>query len=582
MKKNIIVIATIGMLLLSCFMITPVLGSSGGDTIYVDDDSTYPGNGTLLWPYRYIWQSIENASAGDTIYVFNGTYYENVIVNKSISLIGEDRDITIIDGGGSGHVIDITVDYVNISGFTIQNSGSGPSNWYNAGINVSSDYNNLSGNNITDNNCGIFLNHLSNTVISGNDIVDNYYYGIVLNDSSNNNISENIIITEYDGLALVISSNNSIVGNTIKGNAFGLDVLFYSCDNIIAGNNITENGAAGIELWNSSNNNIVSGNDITSNGFGCSPGFGAGIMIEELSSGNLFYENNIGNNTHYGIILDESSDENTFYHNNFNNTENANDSGDNNTFDNGAEGNYWHDYDGIDEDGDRIGETPYNISGGTNNDSYPLMFPYGELPPVADFTRIVDETTVTFDASSSYDRDGEIVNYTWEFGDGTNLTSKDAVIIEHSYDKDYKTYKVNLTVIDDSGKSSDIFSMNVTTNDTTAPVTVELVKPVKGLYINGKLIRNRLFRMALIIGDITIEVDASDENGSGIERVNFYIDSFRNRGEPVANDTTAPYTYNWTKTRLFSFFHIHVLKVEAIDNAGNSKITPIMIVRKIL
>jgi len=89
---------------------------SSGKTIYVDDDGGAD--------YTRIQDAIDNATEGDTVYVFNGTYYENIVVNKTINLIGEDRspwNASVIDGGGSGDVVHVSADRVNISGFTINN-----------------------------------------------------------------------------------------------------------------------------------------------------------------------------------------------------------------------------------------------------------------------------------------------------------------------------------------------------------------------------------------------------------------------------------------------------------------------------
>ena len=60
--------------------------------------------------YSKIQDAIDNASSGDTVFVYNDSspYYENVVVYKLINLIGEDKETTIIDGGGSGNTIELS------------------------------------------------------------------------------------------------------------------------------------------------------------------------------------------------------------------------------------------------------------------------------------------------------------------------------------------------------------------------------------------------------------------------------------------------------------------------------------------
>jgi len=109
---------------------------------------------------------------------------------------------------------------------------------------------------------------------------------------------------------------------------------------------------------------------------GATGNYKAGIHLDNADRCNIL-ENNVSDND-YGIFIGDSNN-NTLYHNNLiNNIKNAYDTG-TNQWNSGSEGNYYSDYTGIDTDGDGIGDTPYNISGGAGaQDRYPLMQPWNE------------------------------------------------------------------------------------------------------------------------------------------------------------------------------------------------------------
>jgi len=179
---------------------------------------------TIVVPddYPTIQEAINAADSGDTIFVYNGTYYENVVINKTVSLIGENPINTIIDGGKTGSVVYVRAINSSISGFTIQNSGT--SNRA-SGVRVShSSGNNISLNVITNNDCGIFIYGSSKNTMSNNTINANRIYGIHLWSSSNNTLTNNTISNNYNGIIKEGSSNNILKNNTAFGNLYNFGV----------------------------------------------------------------------------------------------------------------------------------------------------------------------------------------------------------------------------------------------------------------------------------------------------------------------------------------------------------------------
>jgi len=252
-KKLVVIICML--VIASIFSIVDSSVASYENIIYVDD------NAIPEWydatHVRTIQEGIDATFEGDTVYVFNGTYYENIVVDKSITITGEGKTNTIIDGNEITCTVGILADGVHFSGFTIQNAGRVEEiKMRDVTLYVRSNENTISGNificepePISDmNNRGIFLFNSSNNLLSQNVINKNFYKGINLCNSHNNEIIDNVITGLIRGL---------------RGSATAIDVE-DSSNNIIKRNEISKNNI-GISL--SENNNITSDNQIIKNNF---------------------------------------------------------------------------------------------------------------------------------------------------------------------------------------------------------------------------------------------------------------------------------------------------------------------------
>ncbi|OGS40386.1 MAG: hypothetical protein A3K77_02045 [Euryarchaeota archaeon RBG_13_31_8] len=258
---------------------------SNGNRLYVGGSG--PGN------YSRIQDAIDNASDGYIVFVYGGLYYENVRVNKSIDLLGENKTLTIIDGQETGgHIVSILASGVTLYCFTIQNSGGIPNA---AAIYVGSENNQILENIIT---CtphhgeeGIWLSQSSGNIISKN-IIENYHYGIWLEDSTQNNLSNNKITNSWDwGIILGESDNNMLYENIMTENNGGL-YFRDSNENTICRNELVTNfrDIALVDWDATTSNNLIVKNNIDKATF---------VAAKQSHNKNIWDENYWGRPLHH-------------------------------------------------------------------------------------------------------------------------------------------------------------------------------------------------------------------------------------------------------------------------------------------
>ncbi len=295
--------------------------ATASESIKVDDDGGQD--------YTTIQQAIDNASNGDIIQVYPGTYTENIDVDKQLTITSTNgpSGTSIVATSANNTAIYLTHDNITIDGFTI----SGATLY---GIYVYSNNSTISNNIISGNYNGVMISTFKNNRLINNTISNNSYRGIgiyfttgnsIINNTCKDNPRENIIVKYSDG--------NTLTNNTLTASQFGLTIE-SSRDNIFRNNSITTR--YGIKLDNSSNDidtsNTINGKPIyylknqrdISIGATADPGMVyclncTNITLKDLNLTNNFYaihlcnttDSTIENNTlsvnYYGINLFDSS-----------------------------------------------------------------------------------------------------------------------------------------------------------------------------------------------------------------------------------------------------------------------------------
>jgi parallel beta-helix repeat protein len=205
---------------------------------------------------------------GHKIFVENGTYRENAVASKSLSVQGEYKVTTIVDGG-----ITITADYVGLSDLTIRNA-----------------------------ECAIGIYSFNVTV--ANNIIKLSNHAINAS-TSHSMIAYNLISSNQQGIQLnANSTHNNVIGNSIHNNTIGISVAEGSTGNTVYHNNIINNSIqAQADSTNTWDDGYPSGGNYWSDHNGTD--FYSGQFQNETGSDGIkdnAYSINADNHDHYPLI----------------------------------------------------------------------------------------------------------------------------------------------------------------------------------------------------------------------------------------------------------------------------------------
>jgi parallel beta-helix repeat protein len=335
-KQSFIGILIIIILILSCLQFFSSYSiSPPSNFLIINSKGEY-----IQQSFVSIQEAINAAENGSIVNVPSNTYFERIIVNKTITLVGEDALTTIIDGSNSGTVVEVVANNVGIVGFTIQNSGWG---WTNNGI---------------------YVRFADNCEIKNNRLLHNCH-NIRLNYSQWSEVTYNIIdgtVPSYGYGIRLINSVNCLAKSNNVSNCIGAVHLENATNCTVEENYFTQN-SQGIRLYSPCTYNKIVANTVYNNSYDG--------MIEPMPGNTTFLDN-------------------VFFHNNFIDNEYPfiySTSG--NIWDDGypSGGNYWSRYNGTDsfsgsfqnETGrDGIGDTQYAVNY-LEADRYPLIHPYGSV-----------------------------------------------------------------------------------------------------------------------------------------------------------------------------------------------------------
>jgi len=433
----------------------------------------YAGNGD----YLTIQEGIDNSSDTDTVYVWSGTYVENITVNKQISLVGNGSSSTFIDCGGASVGVMISVDWVNVSNVNVSDCTTGVLFWSVENIVVEdcifwdaiicvrfygSNYSRASNNS--------FFNY-QNFAVYSTDSHDNTYDGncfssmigfaggggLYLESEYDSDVLDNVFYRSWWFIHLldchyVYFSNNS--DTSPLGYAPKRRVEMDGCThNTFVGLSVyLVSGADAIRLFGGSDYNSFSGSYFIS---------GKNGVLVENGDRNHFYDNYFAGHTQTGMNFGIASN-NTVYNNSFRHTGVHISNGVNtNYFSYFGVGNLYDDYYSPDNNHDGVVDVARSWGGGSY-DYFPLSVVANISSPVEGMLFYVVPYTLFVWSNGTHNVD----NFTWDWGDGNityggasashtytyeddfviNLTAKNSIIIVSSYDNVSITFMVGTKV----------------------------------------------------------------------------------------------------------------------------------------